>query len=59
MTKASSTAPSIHCPQCSNYIKVNRIQHGIKVGRCSVCKSLVSVKQGGKIHKIKIVNYSK
>ena len=59
MTQSSSTTPSIRCPQCSNFVKVNRIQRGIKIGRCPVCKSIVSVKQGSKIKKIKILNYSK
>ena len=59
MKQSSSTTPSIRCPQCSNYINVNRTQRGIKIGRCPVCKSLVSVKQGSKIKKIKILNCSK
>lgn len=58
MIKASSAA-NIHCPQCSNYFKSSKIQCGIKIGRCPVCKSVVSVKQGSKIKKIKILNCSK
>lgn len=58
MNASSSTEKYIHCPQCSNFIKVVNTSGGLKSGRCPVCKSFVSVKQKSNVKKIRVIKYS-
>lgn len=58
MNASSSARNHIHCPQCSNFIKIVETSDGMISGRCPVCKSLVSVKQKKNKKTIRITKYS-
>ena len=43
--KDRKTKPKIRCPECSNYIEVTTLENGTQVGKCPVCKVVISQKQ--------------
>lgn len=46
----------IICPECSNYFEGTIREGGLVVGKCPVCKSVVSQKQcSAKITQIKVI----
>jgi hypothetical protein len=51
-TNVSSKKQKSKCPECSNYIDCEMSEHGILMGYCHVCKSVVSIKQNSPKEKI-------
>ncbi|MGN1223198.1 MAG: hypothetical protein ACI4T1_03615 [Christensenellales bacterium] len=44
MKQSSSTGKQLHCPKCSNYVKVIRTSSNVTLATCPVCKTQISMK---------------
>lgn len=44
MKKSSSTSKNLHCPKCSNFVKVIRTSSNVTLATCPVCKAELSMK---------------
>lgn len=44
MKQSSSTGKKLHCPKCSNYVKVIRTSNNVTLATCPTCKAQVSMK---------------